>query len=98
MKLKKKEDKIVVASVLLRRGNKILTGANTETKCGAETVGKAIQRLPHLGIHPIYSCQTWADAGCWEVLADESLICLSPESLCQSLTNTEADAGSQPLD
>jgi len=23
-----------------------------ETKCGAETEGKAIQRLPHLGIQP----------------------------------------------
>ena len=52
MKLKKKENQSVVASVLLRRGNKILMGANTETKCGAETEGKAIQRLPHLGIHP----------------------------------------------
>jgi hypothetical protein len=28
------------------------------TKCEAETEGKAIQRLPNLGIHPIYSCQT----------------------------------------
>jgi hypothetical protein len=98
MKLKKKEDKIVVASVLLRRGNKILTGGNMETKCGAETVGKAIQRLPHLGIHPIYSCQTWADAGCWEVLADKSLIWLSPHRLFKSLANTEANACSQTLD
>jgi hypothetical protein len=40
----------VGASVLLRRGNKILMGTNMETKCGAETEGKAIQRLPHLGI------------------------------------------------
>jgi exonuclease III len=38
--------------------NKILIGANMETKCRAETKGKAIQRLPHLGIHPIYSHQT----------------------------------------
>jgi hypothetical protein len=46
-------------SVLLRKGNKILMGANTETKCGAETEGKAIQTLPYLGrIHPIYSHQT----------------------------------------
>jgi hypothetical protein len=45
----------VDASVLLRRENKILTGANTETKCEAEMEGKAILRLPHLGIHPIYS-------------------------------------------
>ena len=29
-----------------------------ETKCRAEIEGKAIQRLPHLGIHPIYSHQT----------------------------------------
>ena len=54
----KKEDQSVGASVLLRKGNKILMGANTETKCGAETEGKAIQRLPHLGIHPTYSHQT----------------------------------------
>jgi hypothetical protein len=54
--LKKKEDQSVDASVLLsRRGNKILTGRNMETKCGAESEGKAIQTLPHLGIHPIYS-------------------------------------------
>jgi hypothetical protein len=58
MKPKKKEDQNVDASVLLRRGNKILTRGNRETKCGAETEGKAIQRLPHLGIHPIYSHQT----------------------------------------
>jgi hypothetical protein len=51
MKLKKKEDQSVDISVLLRRGNKITMGGGTETKCGAETEGKAIQRLPHLGIH-----------------------------------------------
>jgi hypothetical protein len=58
MKLKKKEDQSVDASMLLRRGNKILTRGNLETKCGAETEGKATQRLSHLGIHPIYSHQT----------------------------------------
>jgi hypothetical protein len=42
MNLKKKKDQCVGALVLLRRGNKILTGANMETKCGAETEGKAI--------------------------------------------------------
>ena len=52
MKLKKKEDKSVGASVLLRKGNKILTGANIETKCRAETEGKTIQRVAHLQIHP----------------------------------------------
>jgi hypothetical protein len=33
--------------------NKIFTGANIEIKCRAETKGKAIQRLSHLGILPI---------------------------------------------
>jgi hypothetical protein len=58
MKPKKEEDQNVDASVLFRRLNKILTGGNMETKYGAETEGKAIQRLPHLGIHSIYSKQT----------------------------------------
>jgi hypothetical protein len=52
MKLKKQEDQTGCASVLLRKRNRILTEVNNETKCGAETEGKDIQRLPHLGIHP----------------------------------------------
>jgi hypothetical protein len=58
MKLKKKEDKSVHTSALLRRRSKILLGGDTETKCGVETEGKIIQRLPHLGIHTIYNNQT----------------------------------------
>jgi hypothetical protein len=58
VKLKKKKDQSVGASVLFRRENKILMGGNTETKYGAETEGKAIQRLVHLGLHPIYTHQT----------------------------------------
>ena len=54
MQLKKEEDQSVGASVLLTRGSKLLTGANTETKCRAETEGKSIQRLCHMGIHHIY--------------------------------------------
>jgi hypothetical protein len=46
VKLKTKKDQSVNASVLLRRRNKILMGRNTGTKYGAETEGKAIQRLP----------------------------------------------------
>jgi hypothetical protein len=57
MKLKKKEDQSVDTSILLRKGNKIPIEGVTETKCGAETEGKAIQRLPHLGIHPINNHQ-----------------------------------------
>jgi hypothetical protein len=58
MKLKKKEEKSVNTSVLLRRGNKIPTGGDTETKYGAESEEKAIQRLSHLGMQPIHSSQT----------------------------------------
>jgi hypothetical protein len=72
--LKEKEDQSVSALVLLRRRNKILMGGNLETKCGAETEGKAIQRLPHLGLHPMYRYQTQTHCGCQEVLADRSLI------------------------
>ena len=42
MKLKKKEDQSVDTLVLLKRGIKIPMGGVTETKCGAETEGKAI--------------------------------------------------------
>jgi len=58
MKLKKKEDQNVDASVLLRRDITILMGGNTGTKSGAGTEGKALQRLPHLEIHPICCHQT----------------------------------------
>ena len=49
-------------------------GGNTETECGAETKGKAIQRLPHLGIQPIYSNQTQTLLWMQEVLADRTLM------------------------
>jgi hypothetical protein len=68
-----------------------------ETKCGAETEGKAIQKLPQLGIYPIYSHQTQTLLWIPEVLADRSLIWLSPEMPLQNLTNTE-EACSQPLE
>ena len=58
MKLKKKEDQSIETLALLRRGNKIPMEGYTETKCGAETEGEAIQRLPHLEIHHIYCYQT----------------------------------------
>jgi len=54
LKLKKKDEQSVNASVLLEGETKVVTGENMETKFGAETEGKAIQRLPHLGIQPIY--------------------------------------------
>jgi hypothetical protein len=56
MKFNKKEDQSVGAS-FLERGNKTFMGADMETNLRAETERKAIQRLLHLGIHPIYSHQ-----------------------------------------
>ena len=55
MKLKKKEDQSVDTLFLLRMGNKIPIEGVTETKFGAETEERTIQRLPHLGIYPIYN-------------------------------------------
>jgi hypothetical protein len=57
MKLKKKEDQSVDTSILLRRGNKIPMKGVTDTKFRAETEGMTIQKLPHLGIHPINNHQ-----------------------------------------
>ena len=48
--------------------------------------------FPYTGIKPGHYC------GCWEVLADRSLMWLSPERLSQSLTDTKADACSQVLE
>jgi hypothetical protein len=50
--LKKKEDQSVDASVLLKRGDKILSGGNMERKCGAETEGKTFQRRSPWGSIP----------------------------------------------
>jgi hypothetical protein len=58
MKLKKKEDQSVDTSFLLRMRNKIPMEGVTETKFRAEMEGRIIQRLYHLGIHPINNYQT----------------------------------------
>jgi hypothetical protein len=43
--------------MLLRSGQKIPREEVRETNFGAETEGMTIQRLPHLGIHPINNHQ-----------------------------------------
>jgi hypothetical protein len=66
-----------------------------------------VEKIPNE--RPSKNCPTWGSIpyavtkhiyyyGCQEVLADRILIELSPERLCQCLTNTEVDAFSQPLD
>ena len=74
MKLKKKEDQSVDASVLLRKGNKILTGGNMGTKCEAETEGKAIQRWPTWRFIPYTDTEPRHYCRFQEVLTDRSLI------------------------
>ena len=74
MIFKKKEEQSMDTLVSLRRGNKIPTEADTETKYGAGFEGKTLQRLSHLGVHPIYRYQTRHYCGCQQVLVDMSLI------------------------
>jgi hypothetical protein len=74
MKLKKKEDQNVDTLILLRKGNKIPMEGVTETKFRAEAESMTIQRLPHLGIHPINSHQPRHYCRCQQELADRSLI------------------------
>jgi hypothetical protein len=97
MKLKKNEDQGVYTSIL-RMGNKTPMEGVTESKFGAETEEMTIQRLSHLGIHPINNHQTQTLLQMPRSACLQSLILLSPERLCQCLTNTELDAHSHPLD
>jgi hypothetical protein len=69
----------------------------TETKFRAEIEEITIQRLLHLGIHPINNHQTRHYFKYQQELADRSLISLSTERLFQCLTNIEVDAHSHPL-
>ena len=98
MKLKKKEDQSLDTLVPLRKGNKIPMEGVAERSCEVETEVKAIQRLPHLGIHPKYSHQTqivlWMiTCPCWQ----KPDIVVSWEAM-PVLINTEMDAHSHPLD
>ena len=82
LKLKRKEEQSVDSLILLRRedrGNKIPI---TESKCGTETEGMTFQRLPHLGIHPIYNHQTQTLLWMPTMLAERRLKWLSPERFC----------------
>jgi hypothetical protein len=56
MKLKKK-DQSMDSLFLLRVGNKIPMEGVTETNFGVQMERRTIQRLPHLGTHPIISHQ-----------------------------------------
>jgi hypothetical protein len=70
MKLKKKEDQSVDSLILLRREYK----TPMEAKCGAETEGMTIQRLPHWGSIPYTITKPRHFCGHQQVLADRSLL------------------------
>jgi hypothetical protein len=57
-KIKKKEDQRMDSSFLLRIESTIPMAGVTEKNFGAMMKGWTIQRLHHLGIHPIISHQT----------------------------------------
>ena len=59
-KIKKSKEQNVNTSFLFRIRNKTPMEGVIETKFGAKRKGWTIQRLPHLGIHPIYNHQTQA--------------------------------------
>jgi hypothetical protein len=69
-----------------------------KTKNEAETEGRAIQGLPHLGIHPVCRYQTAHCCCGQEVLADIDLVWLLLGRFGQQLTNADADAWRQPLE
>jgi hypothetical protein len=52
----------------------ILSKGNREKECGAETEGKAIQRLPYLGIHPIYRHKTQTQLLMGRNIADRRML------------------------
>jgi hypothetical protein len=74
MKLKKQKDQGMDIPVLPRTGNKIPTGGDTETKCGTETEGRTIQRLPTWGSIPHTITKPRHYCGCQQELGDRSLI------------------------
>jgi hypothetical protein len=55
---KERKTKVWILHSFLEWGTKIPMEGVTETKLRAETEGKTIQRLCHLGIHPINNHQT----------------------------------------
>jgi hypothetical protein len=73
LKLKKKEEQSVDASVL-RRGNKIFMGGNAETKCGAELKERLSRDCPIWDSIPYTVTKPRHHCRCQQVLAVRSLI------------------------
>ena len=75
IKLKKKEDQSVDASVLSGRVSKILTGGNMETEWSRQKLKERPSRdCPTWGSIPYTVTKPRHYCGCQQVLADRSLI------------------------
>ena len=86
----------VDTSFLLSLGNKIPMEGDTETTFGHKMKGWTIQRLPHLGIHPIirHQAQTLLHMPARFCQQDLDIVLVR---LCQCLANTEVDVHSHLL-
>jgi hypothetical protein len=97
MKLKKKEDQSVDASVLLRRGTKYSKKEIWRQSVEWRLKERQSRDYPtwesilYPATNPRHYC------GYQEALVDGNLIWLSPEWLCKSLKNLKVDAHNQQL-
>jgi hypothetical protein len=87
LKLKKKKDKNVDGSVLLRRRIKTFTGRNIEKWVEQRLRERPSIHCPTWGSSPFLVTKLRHYSGCQKVIADRSLLLLFPEKLCQSLKN-----------
>jgi hypothetical protein len=93
MKLKKKEDQSVVLQSFLE-GEKYSREQIQRQSVQQKWKERPSRDCPTWGSIPYTVTKCRYNCRCLEVHADRSLIYLSPERLCQSLTYTNTDAGS----
>jgi hypothetical protein len=98
MKLKRKEDQSVGTSILLKRRTKYSPEEIWRESVEQRIKERSPRDCPSWGFIPYAVTKPRHWCGCQEVHAERSLMWLSPERPCQSLTNTEVDVHSQPLD
>jgi len=80
-----------VLQSFLEGGTKIFIGGNMTQSFKQRLKERTFRDCPTWRSSPQYCC-------CQQVHVDRGLIQLSPERLCQSMTNTEVDAHRLPLD
>jgi hypothetical protein len=91
MKLKKKEDQVWMLQSFLEEGPKLLRKEILRLSVEQRLKERSSRNCPTWTFILYTDTKSRQYCRC-QLLADRSLILLSPERLCQSLTNTEADA------